>query len=246
MNFTFLHLYPDLMNLYGSYANLSALTRALERLGHSVSVIAVQPYASADPELFSSSDFIYMGAGTERSMAAALTDARQYADALKSAKNAQIPMLFTGTAMELLGTSVTDRNGKELAGLALADYNTVQGDKRFVEDVIGFSPLLEDPIVGFMNKSSVTTDVTSPFLTRLRFGIGNQGALTPEGYLSDNLIATELTGPLLIKNPLLVQELVRRMYLRHGLNIPDHFPSEPYAEAGYKVTVTELTARSEK
>ena len=32
MEFRFLHLYPDLMSLYGSYANVSVLVRQLELL----------------------------------------------------------------------------------------------------------------------------------------------------------------------------------------------------------------------
>ena len=33
MELNLLHFYPDLMSLYGSYANLSVLKRALERIG---------------------------------------------------------------------------------------------------------------------------------------------------------------------------------------------------------------------
>ena len=43
MELTLIHLYPDLMNLYGSYANLSVLRRTLEGLGHSVTVQPVLP-----------------------------------------------------------------------------------------------------------------------------------------------------------------------------------------------------------
>ena len=40
MEFRFLHFYPDLMSLYGSYANVSVLKRYLERLGRAVTVTA--------------------------------------------------------------------------------------------------------------------------------------------------------------------------------------------------------------
>ena len=33
MRIQLLHLYPDLMNLYGEYANVAALRRSLERQG---------------------------------------------------------------------------------------------------------------------------------------------------------------------------------------------------------------------
>ena len=38
MDIKILHFYPDLMSLYGSYANVSVLKRALEALGDTVTV----------------------------------------------------------------------------------------------------------------------------------------------------------------------------------------------------------------
>ena len=34
MELRIIHFYPDLMSLYGSYANVSVLKRALERMGN--------------------------------------------------------------------------------------------------------------------------------------------------------------------------------------------------------------------
>ena len=63
MDVKIIHLYPDLMNLYGSYANVSAVKRLLERLGHSVTVETVAPGQDAS---LSAADFLFLGAGTER------------------------------------------------------------------------------------------------------------------------------------------------------------------------------------
>ena len=41
MNCKIIHFYPHLMNLYGSYANLTVLRRYLELLGHSVDVLHI-------------------------------------------------------------------------------------------------------------------------------------------------------------------------------------------------------------
>ena len=46
MEFRFVHFYPDLMSLYGSYANLSVLQRLLEQLGAGNIPVAV---ASSSP-----------------------------------------------------------------------------------------------------------------------------------------------------------------------------------------------------
>ena len=48
MELKILHFYPDLMSLYGSYANAAVLRRTLEQLGNTVSVQTVQPGETAD------------------------------------------------------------------------------------------------------------------------------------------------------------------------------------------------------
>lgn len=105
MDFKFLHFYPDLMSLYGSWANLAILKRHLEDLGNTVTVEPIVPGGEAD---FTHGDFVYMGAGTERSAKAALADFRRFAPAIHAAAQRDCPMLFAGTAMSLLGASVTD------------------------------------------------------------------------------------------------------------------------------------------
>ena len=48
MELKIIHFYPDLMSLYGSYANVSVLRRYLEALGCAVTVQAVVPGEGAD------------------------------------------------------------------------------------------------------------------------------------------------------------------------------------------------------
>ena len=82
MEVTMIHFYPDLMNLYGSYANVSALRRYLERLGCTVKMETVIPCGSAD---FTHGDFFYMGAGTERTAKAVMEDFARFREDLKAA-----------------------------------------------------------------------------------------------------------------------------------------------------------------
>ena len=48
MELNLLHFYPDLMSLYGSYANLSVLARTLETMGNTVAITYVEPGDEAD------------------------------------------------------------------------------------------------------------------------------------------------------------------------------------------------------
>ena len=70
MELTILHLYPDCMSLYGEYANVMVLQRHLEAMGVSVTV---ETALFEDTPDFERADFIYMGAGTERTQKAALS-----------------------------------------------------------------------------------------------------------------------------------------------------------------------------
>ena len=243
MELKIIHFYPDLMSLYGSYANVALLRRHLEDQGNTVTVEAVLPGKTAD---LAGADFLYLGAGTERAQKAALADLRQYAPELDAAVRDGAVVLFAGNAMDLLGRTVTDKDGTVYEALGLAEFSTVQGPKRFVEDVYGFTELYPEPVVGFMNKSSVTTGVEHPFLKELKMGIGNEGELTPEGYHRDNLFASQLTGPLLVKNPKLLETVMDAIYRRRGETLPAERPAYPDEEQSYAVTVEQLRLRREK
>lgn len=240
MEVRFLHFYPDLMNLYGSYANVSALRRYLERLGHTVAVEPVGPGEAAE---VSGADFLYMGAGTERAARAAMEDFARFGPAVKEAAEAEAVMLFAGTAMELLGQSVTEADGTAYPGIGLASFTTVHGAVRIVEDVYGRTDLFPEAVVGFLNKCGVTSGVETPLLTEVILGRGNEGPGRPEGFHWKNVFASELTGPLLVKNPRLLEVLARAVCARRGAEWPADRPRDPWAEQAYAVTEEQLRKR---
>ena len=241
MELKIIHFYPDLMSLYGSYANVAVLKRYLEQMGNTVTVETIQPGASeaglVDP------DFIFMGAGTERAQKAALADFTRYESAIKAAAEDGVAMLFAGTSMELLGKSITDDAGKEYAALGLADFTTVQTKKRFVEDVYGVTDLYPEPVVGFINKSSTISGVETPLLTSVQLGYGNEGLKTPEGFRYKNVIGSHLTGPILVKNPRLLDKVVSAIYEKRGEALPEKRPTNQWTEDGYAITAEQLKQR---
>ena len=242
MDIKILHFYPDLMSLYGSYANVSVLKRRLEQMGSTVTVTPVLPGQEAD---LSDADFLYMGAGTEHAQKAALADFARYGEAVKAAAENGVTMLFAGTAMELLGKTITGADGTVCDGIGLADFTSVQGTKRFVEDVYGHTDLYPEAVVGFMNKCSTISGVETPLLTSLSLGFGNEGKKTPEGFHRNNVFASQLTGPLLVKNPRMLDVVVDAIYRRRGEPLPAERPTDHWAEEGYRITAEQLKLRSE-
>ena len=242
MNIRILHFYPDLMSLYGSYANVSVLRRTLEQMGNTVTV---EPVSLGQEIDLTHADFIYMGAGTERSQKAALADFSRFGEAVKSAAEDGVSMLFAGNSMELLGKTITDDAGKTYAGIGLADFAAVQGKRRIVGDVCGNTDLYPETVVGFMNKCSTITGVETPLLTGMKMGFGNEKALSPEGFHYKNVIASQLTGPILVKNPRLLDKMVEAIYAHRGEVLPV-IPKDTYAEQGWAITSQQLLALCNK
>ena len=242
MNIQIIHFYPDLMSLYGSYANVSVLRRRLEEMGNTVTVTAVQPGEEAD---IASADFVFMGAGTERAQKFALADFRRFGDGVKAIADAGCPMLFAGTAMELLGKSITDEAGTVYEGIGLGGFAAVQGSRRFVEDVYGHTDLYEEAVVGFANKCSTLTGVETPLVAEVALGYGNEGVKTSEGFRFNNVLGSHLTGPLLVKNPRMLDAVITAIYARRGEEMPS-IPRDNWAEQGWAITAEQLKRRSEK
>jgi len=193
-----LHLYHDLMNLYGDWANVAILERELIARGCDV---VVDKKSVGDEIDFESYDFIYIGSGTERSKLACMRDLEQYKEQLIGRIGAEVPVLATGNSHELFGKAVTDLNGVRHEMLGLLDFETVQLNTRVTGDCVCKTPLLTDKLIGFINRAggSQKGDIERPFIVEPREGAGF-GA-SDEGIKYNNLLGTYLTGPLLVRNP---------------------------------------------
>ena len=233
MDIKIIHFYPDLMSLYGSYANVAVLRRALEALGDTVTVETVLPGREAD---LSGADFLYMGAGTEHAQKAALADFARYGDAVKALAEDGVSML--------LGRTITDADGKVYDGIGLADFTSVQGKKRYVEDVYGHTDLYPEAVVGFINKCADISGVETPLLTAVALGYGNDGPKTPEGFRYRNVLASELTGPILVKNPRLLDKAAEAIHARRGEPLTGPVPHDAWTEQGYAITAEQLSLRA--
>lgn len=240
MEITILHLYPDVMSLYGEYANIAVLRRHLEKLG---ATVTVRQLLCDDEPRFEDADLIYMGAGTERTQKYVLTLLAGQGPALRAAVDAGALVFFTGSAMETLGQSVTDAAGTVHPALGLADFVTEETDRRSPVDVIAQTDLIGTPVVGFMNKCSLTHGVSSPLFPRLLLGFGNDAELGPEGYAGGSVFATHITGPVLVKNPALLDWSIRRLALAKGWRLPEALPVLPHEQDAYAVTLSQLRAR---
>lgn len=222
-----LHLYPDLMNLYGDYANIDILVRHLKDLGIRVRVDRKEVQDAIN---FDNYDMIYMGPGTESAQLVALEDLYKYRHILKVFFEQDKVGLFTGNAMELFGQTIDDKKA-----LGLLDFQTAVDDKRYTGDVIAYNELT-GPVVGFINCSSKTSGNDTNSLFDIEFADLDIGK--KEGYRYRNLFGTHLIGPALVKNPGLLDLIVR-------LLAGDKYKQLEYVNEmkAYENTLTELRKR---
>lgn len=231
-----LHLYHDMMNLYGDYANLLVLQRCLDELGQTVEIHTL---SMGEKKELDSYDLYFMGAGTERKQKLALEELRQYSQPLKKAYADGKLFLFTGNSFELMGRALTDAKGIRYECLGIFDFETVESDRRIVGDCLGSCNLFTEPVVGFMNKCSKTTGIQTPLFT-LKMGFGNDADRGGEGICCGNFFGTHLTGPILMKNPPVLREILTRLT---GNNVESL--NLPYLQQAYETTAQALQNRLE-
>lgn len=235
MSIKILHLFHDLMNMYGDYGNVRMLKKALDDMGLAAEV----DEKSVGDKLFASDyDFIYCGAGTELKRNKALETLRAEKDALQSSIEAGTRILFTGNSWEMLGKTLLTVDGDKADGLDIFGYETAESDTRVTGDVIAYADFLDKPVCGFVNKCGSVSDVRTPLFGKLSMGPGNSVADKSEGFHYKNFYGTELIGPVLVKNPHFMRHILKALA---GDRYREIYHES--AEKAYEVTINALSER---
>lgn len=238
MKIKILHAYKDVMNLYGEYANITLLKSHLRDQG--VEVIVDEINTIKDVNSLSDYDFIYIGAGTEQRQKLALTDLMTRKDELIAHINSGAIVLFTGNACELLGKSIRDASGTEYEALGVGDFTTVETDtKRTLADCYGRMNGIDEAIVGFINRASITNNnIATTFDMNLL--AGDSLSIQKEGFCYKNTYGTHLIGPLLVKNPSLLDFFVKKIVQRQDADFALKDIEYPHEINAYKFTSENL------
>lgn len=203
-----LFLYPELLNLYGEYGNVCAIEKYLKERGVKVNIDRADTDSAIDPSKY---DMIYIGSGTENSLDRALALLLPIKDQLAGFVESGKMLLATGTAVELFGKCIdTERDSNKALGIlqygAKRDKN-----RRILQDCLFECSLFEKKTLGFINRASVFYDVESPLFSVL-FGVGHDKNSKNEGFLYKNFMATTLIGPLLVRNPHVLEYVCERLF----------------------------------
>ncbi len=195
-----LHLYYDLLNLYGENANVRALTKALEK--QKVKVL-IDFKSIGDNIKINDYDFIYLGSGSEENLNIVKDDFKKYIKDIKDYIDNNKYLLATGNALDLFSD--------------ILNFKTKQIDFRIVgEQVYSFNKIKE-LIIGFQNRNSVLYDVKENNLFNVKKGTGYEPNSLKEGIIKNNFYGTYLLGPILIRNPYLLDYLVKSILVSNNI-----------------------------
>ena len=185
------HMYPDVLNLYGDRGNILCLCQRLAWRGISSEVTRL-PIGSSAP--LSQYDLIFI-----------------------SAVQDGIPFLTICGGYQLLGNFYETYDGQRCDFIGAIDLYTVGAKQRMIGNY-SFQCGEESGgsvVVGFENHSGRTWlggGVTP--LGRVLKGFGNNGEDGTEGVRFLNVFGTYSHGPLLPKNPVLCDEILRTSLMR--------------------------------
>lgn len=234
MEVNILHLYYDILNLYGEYGNVVIMKKHLEDQGFAVNL---DKKTIGDEIDFNKYHFIFMGCGTEKNIDFVLEDLKKYTNEINNAIENKKVFLVTGNSFEMFGKSIDKKEG-----LCIFDYETVRLPDRVTSDVIYKSKFFEKKIVGFVNKMSDMYHNMSP-LFEVEFGIGENKRNDYEGIKHLNFYGTHVTGPILARNPEFLKVLVTEVCKRVDKKFKYKEIDYPYEDAGYELVLSELEKR---
>lgn len=198
-----LHMYADVLDLYGDSGNMEILSYRCKKRGIECDIDTYSIDSEA-PD-FSSYDLIYIGGGADLEQQHISDDLLRCKEGLIEAYKGGTFLFLICGGYQLMGKYYRDADGNDIPGLGLFDYYTVAPNsrrKRCIGNIVIETSITGTPvkIVGFENHGGQTQGVKTPF-GKVLYGNGNCSKSEAEGYCEKNVIATYLHGPCLAKNP---------------------------------------------
>lgn len=191
-----LHLYYDIMNMYGESANIRALEHALdkEEVKYKIDFKSLH-----DDIKIMDYDFIYIGTGLDESYSLVLEDLKKYKEDLIKYIDDNKFILVTGNALDLF------------SDLKILNFKSVKEDFRIIGEQVYTTDLIKNYVIGFQNRNTVIKEYSETPLFKVTTGTGFAPNNKNEGIRKNNFYGTYLLGPLLIRNPYLLEYFTKNL-----------------------------------
>ena len=201
-----LHLYYDIMNMYGESANVRALMHALDKEDVKYKV----DFKSLHDDIkIMDYDFIYIGTGLDESYPIVLEDLKKYKEDLSKYIDANKFILVTGNALDLF------------SDLKILNFKSVKEDFRIIGEQVYTTFLIKNYVIGFQNRDTVIKEYSETSLFKVTTGTGFAPNNKNEGIRKNNFYGTYLLGPLLIRNPYLLEYFTKNLLKSKNIKYKD-------------------------
>lgn len=210
MKLRVLHMYHDILDLYGDKGNIAALKYRTEARGIQ---FHLDHCGIGCEKNLSEFNLIFLGGGADREQSLISADLLSRKDDIIAALDSGTKALLICGGYQLFGKYYIDASGKKIPGLGIFTYHTEapQDGNRCIGNILIEANLGGETfeILGFENHGGRTIDVEKP-LGRVIHGNGNTYKSQFEGCHDRGVIATYMHGPLLPKNPKLTDYIIEQ------------------------------------
>ena len=200
------NLLPELLGTYGDEGNVATLSWRLNQRGIENQII----HASAREQIPTDGDFYFLGGGEDDAQVAAVELLRRD-DALKKALTNGAHLFAVCAGFQLLGKSFPASGGRIIEGLGLLPIITEPATPRSVGELLMDSAIGIGELTGFENHAGQTRFIEKlQPLGIVKRGVGNHASEACDGAVTDQIIATYMHGPALVRNPKLADFFLTR------------------------------------
>lgn len=205
-------LYPTLMNIYGDRGNVIVLQKRCEWRRISAQIVNID-VGSKESDL-RSCDLLMMGGAQDTQQEEVAKDLTRKRNTLKEMIEKGIPGLYICGGFQYLGNYYKTADGHKLQQLGVLDmYTENPGRERLTGNIAVESEIFGEKtiLIGFENHGGRT--ILGPSikpLGKVLNGYGSNDSAKEEGALYKNTIGTYFHGPILPKNPIVADFLIKK------------------------------------
>lgn len=199
-------LFPEFCNLFGDMSNMRYLKKCLPEAEF------IEAPFRGEPVFFTEDvDLVYLGPMTERMQERVIEKFRPHRDRISALIDGGTVFLFTGNALEVLGSSIRNEDGSQVEGLGLFPLYA-RRDMLHRHNSTFLGSFQGEPVMGFKSQFTMAYpegDVEGLF--QVEKGVGLNPKCKFEGVRKNNFFGTYLIGPALLLNPPFTRHLLSCM-----------------------------------
>ena len=202
-----LWMYPDSLSIHGGRGDLMALLKFATMAKLPVEICRVERLT--DPVPLEDADMLYFCCGDLTCMPDVIKALEPRKTQLQAFAQAGKVIVANGSTGAILAKELKLLDGTVVSGLGLlgmvwTQRKTVQGDDLWLEALDGIEVIGNE-----IKLAGIKLDPDQAPFGHVRYGHGNCGG-ADEGAVTGNVIYTSCLGPVLVRNPALAMELLRR------------------------------------